>query len=678
MLYARYIGSLLLIIIASAAVAQTKPTYHDGPYIAYRGDSLDVMWIADGVVQQERASSLAPYTFTRPKLPTVTVRTSHDREPYKEYTASKYVAISDIHGQYSVFDQLLKSHNIVDSAGSWAYGDGHLIIVGDMLDRGDQVTEVLWKLYQLEEEARLAGGKVHILLGNHELMVMEGNIGYIHVKYRFTSGASQVPYPQLFGKSTVLGQWLRSKPISVKVNNTVFVHGGFSTKVLKQENSLEKINEVFAAKVIDQNVGESTAHNLPSLLYFENGPLWYRGYADPRGFDEATAQEILTALQADAIVVGHTSMPRIVSILDDRIILIDSSIKFGKSGELLIYEKGDLFRGMMDGSRLQLGIKANSQDVKSPFEYVHELADTDLTIILDTDLKKLFGKNREKKKYQEATLTAIHNLEFNRQWDIRLKTRGNMRKKTCRIPPLKIDFSKTALDYLGFTANDKLKLVMPCEDRGYYQQAVYREHILYQLYQVVDSLGLRSHLVDVILENKGKEKYSFTGFFLEDETDFASRTGAQVIEQGIIRDEAIDRGAYLRMMFFQFMILNTDFGIQNKHNVEIVKMPSKKRVIALPYDFDYAGIINNDYAVPHESLPQETVRDPLFRGKEVTIEEVRAMQVYFESIRPQMEKIITDALYLTKSSKRWMLKDIESFYSALANENHWKNTFVNP
>jgi len=678
MTLAKWTITVTTLLYCCCTSAQTRPTYYDGPYFKYEGDSIEVTWIDSSRVRTETIGKEQSYIFRQEGLPVVELRDPPKRQPYQEYTAGKYVALSDIHGQYDVFAKLIAAHGVVDSAGHWAYGDGHLIIVGDILDRGDKVTEVLWKLYQLEAEAIAAGGRVHILLGNHELMVMDGDIGYINVKYRFTSGATKTPYPELFGKNTLLGQWLRSKPISVKVNDVVFVHGGFSQKVLAKENSLKKINEVFADKVIDKKLQNPDAKDLPSLLYFGNGPLWYRGYADPRGFDRETADDILAALDAKAIVVGHTSMPRIVSILDEKIVLVDSSIKFGKSGELLIYQRDTLFRGMMDGSQQPLTTNDKSNSARSPFQYVDDLEDTDLTVILNTDLGKLFGKNREKKEYQDATLVAIHNLEFNRKWDVRLKTRGNMRKKVCRVPPLKIDFSKSTLDYLGFTANDKLKLVLPCDGRNHYQQALYREHIVYQLYQVVDSLGLRSQLVDVILEDEGKERYNFTGFFLEDEKDFAARTGAEILEKGIIRDEAFDRGHYLKMMFFQFMILNTDFGIPNRHNLEIAKLPEQKRIIAIPYDYDYAGIINNDYAVTHHSLPIKTVRDPYFRGKNVTKEEVRAMKAYYENIRPELESIITEALYLSKSSKRHMLNDIDSFYDTLASEGSWSSVFINP
>jgi hypothetical protein len=549
------------------------------------------------------------------------------------------------------------------------------------MDRGPQVTESLWFLYKLEKEAALAGGKVHTMLGNHELMVMHGDIGYINPKYRYTSGITQTPYPDFFNSQTILGKWLRSKNIVTVINDFGFVHGGFSEKVIEKEKSLSTINDLFKNEIIpNRNVVDDTTSFL-SMLYFDNGPLWYRDYANPEGFDESTADNILEALQIKSIVVGHTSMPKIVSIHEEKILLVDSSIKFGKTGELLVYENDSLFRGLIDGCRLPIALDSiTSEEHRSstPFQYVYEFEDNDLTIILDTDLKKLFGKNRMEEVYQTATLVAIHNNEYNRKWNVRLRTRGNMRKQVSKIPPLKIDFSKTTLDYLGFTKNDKLKLVLPCNENRNCQQRLYREHTIYQLYQLVDTFGYRTHLVNVIFEDKGERKYDLTGFFIEDEQDFALRTNTRVIDNGVVRVESLDRESYVKMTFFQYMILNTDFSVGNKQNLEIIGIPGHSRPRAVPYDFDYSGMVDHNYAKPYEKLPINSVRYYIFRGQDLTVEEVKMAVDFYNPLKDKFKEIIVDANYLDKKSKKSMLNDIDEFYKRLNDESKWKRRFINP
>lgn len=670
-------------IFLSTHFAQPTYNYNDGPYIQVKGDSIQTLWIENGELNELTIPLALPYHFESEVLPAVTINVvSPEENPFERYVGvKKFVALSDIHGQHHILIELLKKHKVIDSAEAWIYGDGHLVIVGDVMDRGPQVTESLWFLYKLEKEAATAGGKVHTLLGNHELMVMHGDIGYINPKYRYTTGITQKLYPDFFNDQTVLGQWLRSKNITTVINGFGFVHGGFSKKVIEKEKSLSTLNDMFKTQIVPGGEITNKSNGLLSMLYFDNGPLWYRGYANPEGFDEATADSILAALDIESIVVGHTSMPKIVSVHDDKILLVDSSIKFGKTGELLIYDNDSLFRGMIDGVRLPIAIDSTTADEyrpSTPFQYVYALEDTDLTIILNTDLKKLFVTNNMAEIYQPATLVAIHNKEFNRKWNVRLRTRGNMRKQVSKFPPLKIDFSKTTLAYLGFTKNDKLKLVLPCKLGKKYQQRLYREHVIYQLYQQVDTLGYRTHLLNVIFEDKGKKKYDLTGFLIEDESDFALRTNTRVVNSGVIRMEALDRENYVKMAFFQYMILNTDFSVGNKHNLEIIGIPGQIQPRAIPYDFDYCGMVNQKYAVPYERLPIYSVREYYFKGQKVNLEEIKMAVEFYKPLKDTFKKIIDDADYLDRKSKKSMQKDIDEFYKRLNQEDKWEKRFIKP
>ena len=49
---------------------------------------------------------------------------------------------------------------------------GDLVVVqtGDILDRGDQEEEIFQLFQALQQQAQAAGGAVHVLNGNHELM----------------------------------------------------------------------------------------------------------------------------------------------------------------------------------------------------------------------------------------------------------------------------------------------------------------------------------------------------------------------------------------------------------------------------------------------------------------------------------------------------------------------------
>lgn len=669
---------VVLICFSSFLSAQKFNSYNDGPYITIKDNLIELDWIKNGRDKHEEGQINDTSAFNVPGLPNVNLFDLgfETNLPTEYIDVEKFLAISDIHGQYDLFIKLLTVHNVIDSSGQWIYGDGHLMIVGDIFDRGDKVTESLWFLFELEKQAKRNGGQVHILLGNHELMVLHGDVRYINPKYQYTAGKLNVEYEQLFSKETVLGQWLRSKNIAEKINDVVFVHGGFSKEVLDKEKSLSRINNIFKESITNKNKYKENSNDFTDMLYFENGPLWYRGYANPDGFDVEVADDILELLDAKTIVVGHTSMPKIITLHDNKIILIDSSIKFGTKGEVLISQNDTLYRGMDDGSMIVLG-DDKDKGFGSPFNYVYNLGDGDLTIVLNTDINKLIS-NKLEEEYQDSKLTAIHNNEFNRVWNIKLRSRGNMRKKICHLPPLKLNFPKSTLRYLGFDGHDKLKLVIPCDDSDYAQQGNYKEEVVYRLYELIDSISLRTRQVNIVLQDKKKTKYDFNGFFVEDEVDFSDRTGARIIEDGIIMGPGTERESYLKLVFFQYMICNTDWSYYNKHNLKIIVLPGEKKVRAVPYDFDYAGIVGMDYAVPHDRMPIHDVWQPFFRGKGVTTEEIKMMVEFYNSKKDKLYATINEDKFLSDRSKKQMTKFIDKFYETILNEKQWEGKFINP
>ena len=87
---------------------------------------------------------------------------------------SLYV-LGDVHGEYDRLVQLLRNANIIDANLDWIATTKHLVILGDIFDRGHHVTKILWLLYQLDRQAELAGGRVHVVLGNHEIMTFDND-----------------------------------------------------------------------------------------------------------------------------------------------------------------------------------------------------------------------------------------------------------------------------------------------------------------------------------------------------------------------------------------------------------------------------------------------------------------------------------------------------------------------
>ena len=91
----------------------------------------------------------------------------------------RVVAFADVHGAYEELTTLLRSAGMVDAALRWSGGKTHLVSLGDLLDRGADSRKVMDLLMRLQGEAVAAGGRLHVVLGNHEAMNVLGDLRYV-------------------------------------------------------------------------------------------------------------------------------------------------------------------------------------------------------------------------------------------------------------------------------------------------------------------------------------------------------------------------------------------------------------------------------------------------------------------------------------------------------------------
>ncbi len=353
-IYQQFLIIAILCLLSIATTDGQKMKITDGPYISYTDEGYAVTTIIDNELKVIKSKNIENQNFHVLPFDISIEESQFDDSTFHFTNVSKVAAISDMHGQYDVMIKLFHSNGIIDDDHQWSFGDGHLVITGDIFDRGYQVTEILWFIYELEKQAAINGGMVHFLLGNHEVMVLGGDVRYIHRKYRYTTGITGKRYDQLFDESTVLGRWLRSKPVSISINETVYLHAGFSPEIIEKGYTIDSVNTLFLTKMIGKPSEKIINDKTLNTLYLEKGPIWYRGYVDNTQFTEQDAIDILKSLDMKHIVVGHTSMQSIVSLFDNRIFMIDSSIKFGKTGEVLLWEDGAFYRGSILGDKLDI------------------------------------------------------------------------------------------------------------------------------------------------------------------------------------------------------------------------------------------------------------------------------------------------------------------------------------
>ena len=280
----------------------------------------------------------------------------------------KLLAISDIEGNFNAFYSLLIANGVMDKQYKWTYGEGHLVLVGDFVDRGINVTQCLWLIYKLEQEAEKHGGMVHFILGNHEVMNIKGMPNYVDDKYlnlaRHLSGYEDQSkaYEYLMSGQRELIKWMKSKNVIERIGTTIFVHGGLSPALKQANMSIREMNDFLRNRKSSSFYGNENDTNLTKFLLGPLGPLWYRGYIGrfKKFYIKATPKEVKSVLKyykAEQIVIGHTVVKEISSDYNGMIYRTDigfPSTKFTGHAEALLIENDHFYRVNDKGGKVSL------------------------------------------------------------------------------------------------------------------------------------------------------------------------------------------------------------------------------------------------------------------------------------------------------------------------------------
>jgi hypothetical protein len=341
--------------IAKPAQTPAGEDINDGPHIKdLPGENVrEALWICANTVHRERIAPATTRIAPRCGYPnTITLREDKPVTPAPvKFEAKRLVVFSDVHGQFDLLVRLLQAHRIIDAQLNWTFGDGHMVVIGDHFDRGPRVTELLWLLHQLEPQARAAGGMLHTLIGNHETMVLYDDLRYVNAKYVTIAREHGAPLPSQFGTDSILGRWLRTKPVIIQVNDMLFVHGGLGADFLSLNLSLTETNERFRQSIgLPRPVVRADA--LLAKLYGAQGPIWHRGYFVEPVMNTTDIDRVLTRFGVQRVVTGHTTFKGVFSHHGGRVLSVDSDMQKGKSGELLFWDDGKLTRGTLAGERL--------------------------------------------------------------------------------------------------------------------------------------------------------------------------------------------------------------------------------------------------------------------------------------------------------------------------------------
>ena len=346
------------------SVASYYPDYLDGPHIVWTGEDEAIQFYMkrdsakDETVTESKLLRIdkSPFLFKGLAGDTSTYILIKEKKqlPAKYTSVNKILAIGDVHGGYDSLIHFLKIHDVIDNQLNWSWGDGHLVFMGDIFDRGEKVTECLWLIYELEYQAPRQGGMVHLILGNHELLVMGENINDVAEKYNYMTNYLSIFYSDFYAEDTEFGRWLRTKNIAIRIDDRLFVHGGISPSFLEKDIGLEEMNQLIAKFLYDRV--DSSGLEKTRFLLGELGPFWYRGYIS-RGetyqrIKEHELDKVLDYFDISCVIIGHTNVSKVKSLYHNKVLATDIPFYLPKfTFQALMIEDDNYFVLGSDGSK---------------------------------------------------------------------------------------------------------------------------------------------------------------------------------------------------------------------------------------------------------------------------------------------------------------------------------------
>lgn len=306
---------------------------------------------------------------------------------------------------------------------------------------------------------------------------------------------------------------------------------------------------------------------------------------------------------------------------------------------------------------------AHGQEVKKLFQTEEVIA-----IELRLPLKDVTRDLREKEEHP-AILSYLDQAGQKKEFNVKVSTRGKTRKKVCAFPPLELNFKKKELSESIFAGQNKIKLVTHCKNSKSFEKYIEKEYAVYKLYQhvVPYSYQVRMIKIDYIDEKRPEETNQHLAFMVEEIKDLARRNHMKVFKENIVNQEVLEKENLDKMVMFEFLIGNLDWSIPERHNVKLIKGENKGLPVAVPYDFDYSGMVNTPYAVPPDGIDIENVRIRKFRGLCRQGGYGDTISYYME-IKQDLYNELQDANYLSPQGRDEMIAYLDSFYRLISDK----------
>lgn len=305
-------------------------------------------------------------------------------------------------------------------------------------------------------------------------------------------------------------------------------------------------------------------------------------------------------------------------------------------------------------------------------------SDSILELTITLPLKEVIN-NREERNEHESILsfTGADGTEFNHNIKVKLRGKTRALNQICSFPPLQLRFNKKETSNSIFKGQKKMKLVTHCQNDRNYEELIQREYLVYKMYQIISpySFNVRLCRIKYIDEKKPKQEKIHYGFLIESISDVAKRNDLTVFKAKIRNQENLNKENLDKLIFFELLIGNLDWSISERHNMKLIIGENGALPIAVPYDFDYSGMVNTPYAIPPEEFNIPDVRTRVFRGycRSNGYAETIA---FYKSIEGELREEVNKSSFLNGKSMNSINKYLDSYYKNLNSDKYIEKKIV--
>jgi len=139
----------------------------------------------------------------------------------------------------------------------------------------------------------------------------------------------------------------------------------------------------------------------------------------------------------------------------------------------------------------------------------------------------------------------------------------------------------------------------------------------------------------------------------------------------------LERENFMKMSVFEYLIGNKDWFVSSRRNVAIFRSKeSTGELYAVPYDFDFAALINASYTKPRNVPEKYLSTRRVFKGLCYSGDEFERTFEFYRKLRPVFESIINGQELVSKITRRENIRYLDGFYDIIEDRELFQKEFL--